>query len=107
MGTSTDGLIFYGFLFEEGEELDFLTEEEIEGFLWKNKDFELINYCSGDYPIYAIAIKDSSRSCSRGYPIEIKSLIANPKWDKILKDFMQNHKIIGKKVSWWLGSYWG
>jgi len=154
MGTSTNGLIFYGIAFDEEHEFPWSTEfEEIEdwwiyGFHGFKHSFELfdaeggylngrepskeesgryfaesrlffennplpvelVNYCSGDCPMYALAARGSVITAKRGHPIEFdpRSLsVADDASDVILK-FCSDHGIQPPKPpEWLLASYWG
>lgn len=72
MGQSTNSIIFLGILLPEHDEC-FETEDEIS--LWdidqqlqKETDFCLVQHCSGECPMWAIAIKASVSEARRGYP---------------------------------------
>lgn len=79
---------------------------------------ELVNYCSADCPMYIIAIPQTCKQNSRGYPkaFEPKKLIITNKeyqnlitfcerYCKPLKNtFLDYPEIIPK---WYLSSYWG
>jgi len=69
----------------------------------------VVSHCSGDYPMYAIAISSTSHSASRGYPEEIpaEKLKIDPIWDQQLADFCKLVGIEMGKPSWILASYWG
>lgn len=155
MGTSTDGQINYGILFEEyfqfpwDEEYDgnieewwmykvhgyknpfelfdedgnYLngvksTPEQDEIYYGARRKFredhpvpiELINVCSGDCPIYLLAVPSCSLSNSRGCPVEFKPdilKVSQEEHDKLIQ-FCKDHDIEflgGPK--WYLSSYWG
>jgi hypothetical protein len=74
---------------------------------------EILNYCSDDYPMYMLCIKDSIITASRGYPEGI-----NPEYlageeelgdsAKILMDFCKKYEIkIPSDPRWYLFSYMG
>lgn len=77
-----------------------------------------VNFCSGDYPMYALCIPRTVIECSRGFPTDLTTptdplikLDINPT-DKELRlyyEFMEEYNIdIGdEKARWLLMSYWG
>ncbi len=108
MGSSTDGEITFGFVLDDGEDNDFFEEKDIYELVEKEK-LELVNYCSGDYPMYLIGIKESHKSCYRGGPEEIEESHFKHKeeWVTKLKEFMEKYKIPDRRIGWYLTSYWG
>jgi len=54
------------------------SEDKIDEWYKVRREFEkehpvpvsLVNYCSGDYPMYILAIPDTYVSCSRGGPVK-------------------------------------
>lgn len=71
---------------------------------------ELENYCSGDYPMYAITVPWLGMRCYRGYPetFDPRSLVATDRQVEDLKAFMVKHGINGDgEPRWLLISYWG
>lgn len=150
MGTSTDGILFYGFLVEDEEALhdrlsgvgpdddddndvseddDDVSEEhssmvaKLYGWDGKNPKYDwdwekkhpspvtIGTHCSGDCPMYYVAIAASEVTARRGYP-EAVSTETKPEWDAILTDFMS--KLSDKfgmelpkvKFGWYLASMW-
>jgi len=79
---------------------------------WKEKNpliFELVNYCSGDCPMYILAVKSTFISCSRGYPLEIEPESLNVKESdkQKLLDFCAQYNLkFESGPSWYLSSYW-
>ncbi len=71
---------------------------------------ELVSHCSGDYPMYIIAAKDSKQSASRGYPEELNlaSMVeATESYKKAVSDFLDKYNIVYTgNISWILCSYW-
>lgn len=87
---------------------------------------ELVNYCSGDCPMYILAVKETCKNNSRGYPEKF-----NPAELKVTEEQKQSlldfcNKYLGEKISehnndeyisednkivlepeWYLTSYWG
>lgn len=71
--------------------------------------FELVNYCSGDYPMYMLALKDGY-SNSRGYLTEIKpeEMTVDEEKKKELMDFCEKYELeFTEGPGWFLSSYWG
>lgn len=96
MGTSSDANLFFGVIFNEGFEFPW-GEEDIthwwrlqNGFTendprinwsfqqrreWDEQNplpVELVNYCSLDYPIIALAVADTVITAHRGYPKKVQ-----------------------------------
>lgn len=109
MGVSTDGLIFYGILF--GEELSEHIINKIFDLSFEDfYPFNIENYCSGDYPMYVLVIKESVIRASRGYPslITKKEFRERKDWDEALIKFCKENELeYQQKPNWYLGSYWG
>lgn len=153
MSTSTDGIICYGSVFEEGYE--FPWDGEWDGDLeewWRDvneykppfelfdkngnyidgkeppkslfKEYydhrhdwlennpvpvELVNYCSGDYPMYILACPSSVKRANRGSPQEINDndlLFIDEKY-KALVEFMDKYNLESENANkWWLCSCW-
>jgi len=68
---------------------------------------QLVNYCSGDYPMYLVAVKHIE--CSRGYPTEIDPafLEVSEEEKQSLRDFLNLAGLEANEPKWWLTSYWG
>ena len=76
----------------------------------KNNPFPIavVNYCSGDCPMYILAVKHVY--CSRGYPEAIKPsfLIVDDEDRAMLAEFLEAYNIEADgEPQWWLTSYWG
>lgn len=81
--------------------------------------FKMVNCCSGDYPIWIIAVPDSFISCYRGEPTkllqrdEFSGMVCTPgvvSWDEVeaLIAFCKKHSIAPDAIpAWYLSSYWG
>lgn len=83
---------------------------------------ELVNYCSGDYPMYMIAVKGSMTNNSRGFAQAINpaELVVTDEQKQVLLDFIEKHmkeKIdehnedeyndkVTLEPQWYLSSYW-
>lgn len=119
MTTSTDGILCYGFIINEGVDLPWNAEEYDRDFdSWyytevKDKNpapFELVNYCSCKYPMFVLAVVRIE--CERGNPTTINplELLEYSEEDtKELKEFAVKYNLIDEtdKPEWWLCSYWG
>ena len=149
MGQSTDGILFFGWILEEGAELpweeyceeewwqktkgykppyelynadgsDYLpgvTQDMVPKYYedqrnWMKENpmpFETVNYCSGEYPMWGIAIVESVNTAHRGYPVginlnELKDL-EETFADKVKK--IQDLLDLDTMPKWHLVSYWG
>ena len=71
--------------------------------------FELVNYCSGDYPMYILAIPSTVKSASRGFPevIDLQGFKISAEEFDIFNSFCQKHGFNAKESKWYLSSYWG
>ena len=71
----------------------------------------LVNYCSGDYPMWIIAIADSIVTAHRGEPIDITDSLFEAKYfnhSASLLEFCVEHGIeTTEEPRWLLSSYWG
>lgn len=107
MGVSTDGLLFYGIILEEGEDISNELYDKTE--FNDRSEIGIENYCSGDYPIYAITIKKSVISANRGSPKKVNGVYEkNQDWDMLLDKFcIENNINYSNKPNWYLASYWG
>ena len=80
---------------------------------WLNENpvpVELENYCSAEYPMFAITIPGLGLGCCRGSPAELDPalLVATSEQIKSLKDFFREHGIeTDGEPQWLLMSYWG
>ena len=141
MGISTDGIICFGILFEEGhtfpwqESLDDLGEEVYDDYAdpeeWYAKQkgwdknvhqwswqwvkenplpFKLVNYCSGDCPMWILAVPETVNECSRGYPEALNPRAFTVEDYRIneLLNFCAAYNITVPDIpKWYLCSYWG
>lgn len=99
----------------DGNYIDGMTDD---AYFMEGHDFdkshplpvELINYCSGDCPMFILAVPSTVIISRRGYP-EVVSLKVWPQIDfEALADFLKNHSLDngdGNKCQWYLSSYWG
>jgi len=116
MGVSTNGILCFGF--DLGEEIErpavFLnnigTPDEDEKWGDDTKDFpvELITHCSGEYPMYIIALKNTHVWANRGYPQVIEELpIINIGTIVVARRWCEANDIEWQEPKWLLCSYWG
>jgi len=70
---------------------------------------ELVNTCSGEYPIWIIAVPGTVRRAYRGSPVEIDpdEFHWNDHAFAAFLEFCEKYGIVGDGPKWWLGSYWG
>lgn len=69
----------------------------------------LVNYCSGDYPMYIVAAPSSVIIASRGYPeaIGVRSFATVTEEEAVLLiEFCRKHLGVTEGPRWWLSSYW-
>ena len=141
MGVTTDGQISYGIMLTEEVELPWDTDEfeyEIEDWWLKQTGFKLkyeddpdtyftevkawldihpipvepVNYCSGDYPMYILAVPNSVKTYSRGYPLMFDPTALeriSPEEHRSIIEFCKKYEIEtdGEHPGWYLSSYWG
>lgn len=138
MGQSTDAFLFFGFsLGEDTESLSdwekkYAAKKGVQEPTEEYDDFdpvvvdkynaywdrcrELVDlepctiafHCSGDYPIYYVAIKRTVSRASRGYPKEINpaELADNCGERQALLAFCELMDIPPQSPKWWLASRW-
>jgi hypothetical protein len=94
-------------------------QEIISAYFQERRDFErtadvlpvsMVNYCSGEYPEYILAVPRTCMSASRGYPQEFNpnELIVSEEEKQSLIEFCKRFDIeIPDEPRWWLSSYWG
>ena len=71
---------------------------------------ELVNYCSGDCPMYVLAVPSTVLTARRGYPTEFDpaALTVTDEGRDTLRKFCADHGIKPpKEPTWLLTSYWG
>lgn len=111
MGVSTDGILFYGIHFNEE------WAPDNDDWFWKDPDLEDLQldfdrHCSGDYPMFYIAVRESHLTAHRGYPQRITSpdvgIKTHPGWDERVLEFCKRKNIEPQsECGWWLVSLWG
>lgn len=78
----------------------------------------LVNYCSGEYPAYILAVPESYIVARRGYPEVLPGpegysdclakLEVEIEKSKALLDFCAKYRLIFESgPAWWLSGYWG
>jgi len=71
---------------------------------------ELVRHCSGDFPMYILAVPRTVKVVSRGYPEEIKpsEMVVTEDERQLLITFCEEHNIETEEgPRWWLSSMWG
>ena len=71
---------------------------------------ELVNYCSGEYPMYILAIPETCNSARRGYPTEFDpaSMVVTDEQKQSLINICNAYGIeFENEPAWYLSSYWG
>jgi len=69
-----------------------------------------VNYQSGDYPAYILAVPSTIKTANRGYPKVFSpgDLIVSLDEEKALLDFCNKYGLeYDTPPSWYLSSYWG
>ena len=103
---------------DDGERrLDGITEDDVKKHYAEEHEWlkdnplpvELVNYCSGDEPMYILAYPDSVLTCYLGHPLKVSSaVIDTDNAESLLIDFCKDHLIryVGAPELW-LSSYYG
>lgn len=156
MGTSTNGQLSFGVVFEDGFEFPWDADphdgdieswwRDVRGFVnpveypydesgeynpgidedspvvdqyfdnqrnWLNANpipVELVNYCSGDYPMYLLATKhvDNYRGSPKLIDVDSDFIRDTADAEKKLREFLDEFGIESDgEIGWWLSSYWG
>jgi hypothetical protein len=70
---------------------------------------KIVNYCSGDHPMYILAVPDRGFSARRGYPEQVPGVLTvSESEERALLDFCKEHDIeFTDGPAWFLSSYWG
>jgi hypothetical protein len=106
---------------EEGEYREGISgfqDEKVQVYYKSEDEFlenhplpiEVVNVCSLNYPIYAIAIAKTVLTANRGEPVgfDPKDLKEDENMKYILLDFVKKYKIECSSIPrWFLSSYWG
>lgn len=70
----------------------------------------LVNYCSGECPMWILAVPSTVRSNRRGYPrpFDPQELVVSSDEKKALYEFCVKYNLISDTdAGWYLTSYWG
>lgn len=102
----------------DGNHLPGITKADIEAFYKEQRDWdeahplpvEVVNVCSGDCPIYMLAIPSTVKTANRGYPviIDINTDFQFKEGERqAFLDFIQTHELQTEHVpAWYLSSEW-
>jgi hypothetical protein len=70
--------------------------------------FTLIHHCSGDCPMYFLAVNGTEQVARRGYPEKLKRVeFAQHETIAAMRAFCDKHGIEWQEPAWHLFSYWG
>jgi hypothetical protein len=103
-------------LWGEEERVEGVTEEMIDEYFDKQREwdkanplpFDVINVCSGDYPIYMLCVPSSFHKAWRGDPVVIESLEVDEDDVQSFLVFLDKYNLSGTQdPQWFLSSYWG
>jgi len=105
---------------EDGEYLNGVkpSQSAIDDYFQEQREFdvahpfpvEIVNYCSGECPMYILAVPSSFKSNSRGYPekFEPSELKVSDEEIAALRNFCIKYDLIPEEdAGWYLTSYWG
>jgi hypothetical protein len=101
----------YNLVYPENKHRD---SDEVQAYYNKlfklEKEFpvSVVSHCSGDYPMYFLAIKRTVKFARRGYPEQFKPemLSVTEKEIQSLKDFCEEQDIEWQEPGWHLFSNW-
>lgn len=116
MGQSTDALLMYGIRLTDEADLEY-DEEADEGsaaarLAWSGDDVDGVtieSHCSGEYPMYIIAIKATVIRAWLGHPKDIDpaKLVAQSEWADKLQAFVLKYKLPTEgQMGWIMASNW-
>lgn len=127
MGQSTDACIAYGFKLEaegedelhgllgfDDEQLELIENGELDVNAWFEERFpglSLERHCSSDWPMYIVAVDGTTRSASRGEPVELypRDMVdgVTVTMDRKLTACASALDLDEPMIGWLLYSYWG
>jgi hypothetical protein len=131
MGVSSDGLVFFGILIAaEGDIHGRIEEEKRAGpdgepnpgtlgwLVWMgDEDGGCIigTHCSGEYPMYFVALRASVVRAWRGRPVDLSNhailrlgIYRDTRiWPGLIAEFCRKWDIPHEEPRWYLASYWG
>lgn len=122
MGTSTDGLLWWGLCSnEEGlpegvgavlglepdhedfyDQLNELEEEDLDPL-----GVSLVRHCSDGWQMYGLALKSTEMTAWRGDPKNVESLAVPPDAEERLRKAAEAIGWPWSEPKWWLASWWG
>lgn len=129
MGQSTDAILCFGVPldneeepppFMEGyDELDELLMKEGGHPRWgepghsfdaqrewlKGQPVEMVLHCSGDYPMYILAVRGTVTTASRGYPEEVQTTDPDHTLVNRFMSWLSDHNVEGEP-KWLICSMW-
>ena len=79
---------------------------KVKNSIAKDAGVEIVLHCSYDYPMWGLAVTESSMRAYRGYPVAIKELVVKPEWEVMLWIAMEKLGFTGEP-SWHLTSVYG
>lgn len=103
---------------EQGNRLPGITEADVRAYYQEQREWdeahpcpvEEVNVCSGDYPIYILAVPSTVKRASRGTPEVIDKdtdFALSPADDLKLTEFLETHEIEHDgPAQWYLSSLW-
>lgn len=117
MGQSTDAILFYGYHLPGDYEPAEDVRDKFDGFSDKYP-IKIGFHCSGDYPMYYVAIAASEVMAYRGDPQLIEQAETHGDWEEMLRIFAAEHGLLlpgerlgpepydgqASTVGWWLAS---
>ena len=103
---------------KEGNRTADYTDEKISQYFTEKRKFHAdrpipvvdVNYCSGEYPMIALAVPGSVKSASRGCPTAFDpgELVVDVVAKAAFFDFCTEYSIVPPQPpQWFLASYWG
>jgi hypothetical protein len=114
MSTSTDAILLYGVLLSEDtviaeNEEDEESADDLVTMLVNGKTIDgcvIVAHCSGECPMYFVAIDGTVTTANRGYPKVVHTSRPSTEWDKRLKAFCKKHSLSHSKPDWYIASMW-
>lgn len=80
---------------------------------WKDKrdalakiPVDLIQHCSGDYPMYFLAVRGTQRTATRGNPTQASQYLIGQDEIDALRAFCDKHGIEWQEPKWYIFSMW-
>lgn len=75
--------------------------------LEKDVGIEVVNHCSGEYPMFILAVAESVKTAARGSITELgQNTTANPEWEDKLRAFCEKAGIKFEEPQFLLCSMW-